>query len=1192
MDASKRFKIVRVQAASRKDPINNCDVKKRAWVDGIFKLKCSAELIKSLDPIGKGLMTWAADGEDNTLSELIKSLDPIGKGLITWAADGEDNTLWSRLCNKPIGRVFDQEMEKVHGRGIYASVIKQCTQTIKTAQEFFDLARIEGVTHPHSVGGGACILQHPPKLDPKVERTKAGASSSEEENRKVHWSSLRALEVGQRSPTVKYVTEMTVSELDPARLEKIIQEKARPKDGTFCAALSDLQYSMGAREVPEYKNIVECAIGKDFPECGTLPRHKIYAFDEVWLDHYCLNACVAVQHPYQFIITTPRGPHAGFNTGLNLNVAINFAIPLWVDYGLRAKFCSCEGAEETTHYCSPTIYQEWLFHGLNKFPSNRPNLAATEIPQHVPPPTLSKLKLTKIPKTDAEWEYETRGDEVQKKLLILLMKRIALLEGKVDDLLGLGKKSAKSVKKIYILLVEDEVEKRCSSTGTSSDVQEEESDSVIAFKGAIKNVRSEMWKKGDMSVYVSATFDDIVDEAKDCLNICFKEGNEGASCVLALQKFVVKNMEKYCGHADIEDEENHDKSALAQLLNMDHCVSTGIPNDEEYVLSEGNIVIEGHADNEDEEDHDGGLLAGLQNMEQRVSTGNHEDEHYVLLEGDIVVDDSYFKKEDEVYAETDGASAVHSDSASMISSKDFHTSRAEENHNDVYKLLKPMARLALVDENHFISQQVLPFLLSLEQNCVQLSKEQQMALDEMKRTLNNHTIKKPSDARRQLGLHGSGVGTISTDSDTHASKQRKIAHMHGSLPSVFDCRKDLDKLESFSYKEVLGNTKVQLIYVDNGLSIRLNDHNLFLEAADKVISMTPSPWGRTDKDAKKVKQDYHNICRRMFWPGQTFQTIVNQVRQNIFGANVTQGKSQLHEHRRAAMMKYLSIVYEFIRRSISTRTGGEHQPQEMDKELTFTISEAFQLWLSHMRDRGIWDLAAFFHQVGLQDTTIRSLPAESGPHEVPTSKVTEAANNGADEALTQTRPWYQLAAAMYSIVLQNTGLSFKFDPTGFLTCAYKITYNHVGLQVNPSDLPLQRTGLLEVGFIIMHAGHRMRRSSSSCSTQLTPLSMGSGGGGTRSMDSGMVPQAGVSAGLGRSGCRSTSSGMRLAMDWLRRMWRVDVPLALYRRETSTSTAQILPSRGLAQTSTIRQSFHFRHDIGVSPLKVATLSNAT
>ncbi|CAG0916917.1 unnamed protein product, partial [Notodromas monacha] len=496
----------------------------RAWVDGIFKLKCSAELIESLDP--------------------------IGKGLITWAADGEDNTLWSRLRNKPIGRVFDQEMEKVHGRGIYASVIKPCTQPIiKTAQEFFDLARIEGVMHPHSVGGGACILQHPPKMDPKVECTKAGASSSEEENRKAYWSSLRALEVGQRSPSVKYVTEMTVSELDPLRLERIIQEKGRPKDGTFCAALTDLPgsilgnlstsfdpmfsiegvnspfffigtrnssfpmhcedmdlfsvnlhwggypkiwYSMGAREVPEYENIVECAIGKDFPECGNLPRHKIYAFDEVWLDHYCLNACVAVQHPYEFIITTPRGPHAGFNTGLNLNVAINFAIPLWVDYGLRVKFCSCEGAQENNvrfplepfvrHYCSPATYEEWLRRGLQKFPANRPDLSATEIPQQVPPPTLSQLKLTRIPQTDAEWDYETRGDKVQKKLLKLLQNRIDFLEGKVEDYLRLG---ARFVKKHHICLVIDEVHKRQRSTGTSSDVQPE----VLEEEEEIDNVK-------------------------------------------------------------------------------------------------------------------------------------------------------------------------------------------------------------------------------------------------------------------------------------------------------------------------------------------------------------------------------------------------------------------------------------------------------------------------------------------------------------------------------------------------------------------------------------------------------------------------------------------------------------------------------------------------------------------------------
>ncbi|CAG0913389.1 unnamed protein product [Notodromas monacha] len=91
---------------------------------------------------------------------------------------------------------------------------------------------------------------------------------------------------------------------------------------------------------------------------------------------------------------------------------------------------------------------------------------------------------------------------------------------------------------------------------------------------------------------------------------------------------------------------------------------------------------------------------------------------------------------------------------------------------------------------------------------------------------------------------------------------------------------------------------------------------------------------------------------------------------------------------------------------------------------------------------------------------------------------------------------------------------------------------------------------------------------------------------------GKVPQAGEGSGLGRSGCHSTLSGIRFAIDWLRRMCGVKVPSAWYLGETKTSTAPIFPSRGLARTATILQSFHFRRDIGVSPLKDATLSRAT
>lgn len=48
-----------------------------------------------------------------------------------------------------------------------------------------------------------------------------------------------------------------------------------------------------------------------------------------------------VQHAGEFVITYPRGYHAGFNTGLNCAESVNFALNSWLDMGRKARFCHC-----------------------------------------------------------------------------------------------------------------------------------------------------------------------------------------------------------------------------------------------------------------------------------------------------------------------------------------------------------------------------------------------------------------------------------------------------------------------------------------------------------------------------------------------------------------------------------------------------------------------------------------------------------------------------------------------------------------------------------------------------------------------------------------------------------------------------------------------------------------------------------
>jgi hypothetical protein len=48
-----------------------------------------------------------------------------------------------------------------------------------------------------------------------------------------------------------------------------------------------------------------------------------------------------VQRQGEFIITFPRGYHAGFNMGFNCAESVNFAFDDWIEMGIKAKSCEC-----------------------------------------------------------------------------------------------------------------------------------------------------------------------------------------------------------------------------------------------------------------------------------------------------------------------------------------------------------------------------------------------------------------------------------------------------------------------------------------------------------------------------------------------------------------------------------------------------------------------------------------------------------------------------------------------------------------------------------------------------------------------------------------------------------------------------------------------------------------------------------
>ncbi|KAF8804210.1 jumonji superfamily protein [Phlegmacium glaucopus] len=80
---------------------------------------------------------------------------------------------------------------------------------------------------------------------------------------------------------------------------------------------------------------------KDTSQCPQFLRHKSFLASPSILANSACRPNYLVQQSGEFVITFPRGYHAGFNLGLNCAESVNFALESWLDIGRRAKACEC-----------------------------------------------------------------------------------------------------------------------------------------------------------------------------------------------------------------------------------------------------------------------------------------------------------------------------------------------------------------------------------------------------------------------------------------------------------------------------------------------------------------------------------------------------------------------------------------------------------------------------------------------------------------------------------------------------------------------------------------------------------------------------------------------------------------------------------------------------------------------------------
>ncbi|KAG8733006.1 hypothetical protein FRC10_000490 [Ceratobasidium sp. 414] len=91
-------------------------------------------------------------------------------------------------------------------------------------------------------------------------------------------------------------------------------------------------------------NAFEHAMSKHFSaeanECPQFMRHKSFLASPAILAEADCRPNTLVQHQGEFVITYPRGYHAGFNVGFNCAESVNFALDNWVEIGRRAQVCN------------------------------------------------------------------------------------------------------------------------------------------------------------------------------------------------------------------------------------------------------------------------------------------------------------------------------------------------------------------------------------------------------------------------------------------------------------------------------------------------------------------------------------------------------------------------------------------------------------------------------------------------------------------------------------------------------------------------------------------------------------------------------------------------------------------------------------------------------------------------------------
>ncbi|CAG9466366.1 unnamed protein product [Pedinophyceae sp. YPF-701] len=100
-------------------------------------------------------------------------------------------------------------------------------------------------------------------------------------------------------------------------------------------------YGIPPSEKSRFEEALRHTFPEDYAQCRAFTRHKNIMVSPAQLRSMNVKFVAGKQHQGEFMVINAAAYHAGFNTGLNVAEAVNFALPEWIPVGKESVRCEC-----------------------------------------------------------------------------------------------------------------------------------------------------------------------------------------------------------------------------------------------------------------------------------------------------------------------------------------------------------------------------------------------------------------------------------------------------------------------------------------------------------------------------------------------------------------------------------------------------------------------------------------------------------------------------------------------------------------------------------------------------------------------------------------------------------------------------------------------------------------------------------